>query len=648
MQRKLKTLPLSKVKIKESFLGSRAKVVRENTIPYQWEALNDLVQDAEPSYAVRNFRIVAGEVEGEYGGRVFQDSDVYKWLEAVGFYLEVHEDPEIEEKADYLIDLIEKAQEPDGYINTYYTLVEPENRWTNLRENHELYCAGHMIEAAVAYYKGTGKRKFLDIACRFADYIHSVFGYEPDKKRGYPGHEEIELALVKLYDVTKNKKYLDLSSYFIEERGKNPHYFDLEAKKRTHSNRNFDNSYYQAHLPVREQETAEGHAVRAVYLYSGITDIAAETGDEELFAVCKRIWKNVLERRMYIHGGIGSIAYGEAFTFDYDLPNDIAYAETCAAIGLVFWASRMLQCEPDREYSDVIERALYNGILSGISLDGTKYFYVNPLEIWPERREKRNDRNRDRQARLQARRQGWWGTACCPPNIARLMGSLGQYIYSYKDNEVYVHLYLDNETEFEINGQNVVISQKTNYPWDENIRLVVQMESELEFTLALRIPGWCRDAKLMVNGKSVDINDKMTRGYALVKRLWKQGDDVTLRLAMPVERIQANPEVRDNVGKVALQRGPVLYCLEEVDHGKNVFDITLPRNAEFSIKYDPDLLGGVSVISTTAYRSEENEWKNTLYKIANNNRKIIDIQAVPYFAWANRAPGEMVVWIKEC
>lgn len=645
MSQIMKPLPIRKVSFfKDSFWGKRLKVIQEVAIPYQWKALNDSVIGAEKSHAIMNFKIAAGDEAGEFYGRVFQDSDVYKWLEALSYSLILKPDAQMEKTVDELIDVIEKAQQPDGYLNTYYIINGIDQRWTNLRDNHELYCAGHLIEAAVAYFQATGKRKLLDIACRFADHIDSVFGLEPGKKRGYPGHEEIELALIKLYRTTGNERYLQLTKYFIDERGRQPHYFDIEANNRNDHTGRYDELYYQADVPVREQTDAHGHAVRAMYLYSALADLYAETGDKSLFETCKKLWKNVIKKRMYVTGGIGSIAFGEAFTFDYDLPNDIAYAETCAAIGLVLWANRMLQIDVDSEYVDVMERALYNGILSGISLDGEKYFYVNPLEVWPEACEKRNDLN---QGRLRTTRQNWWGTACCPPNIARLITSLGQYTYSSQENKIFVHLYTGSEAEVEIHEQKVKITQKTNYPWDGDIQLNVDPEKEAEFSVFLRIPGWCKEAVLKVNGETLDIFTSIQKGYVNISRQWKMGDIIELTLQMPVERIRSNAKVRANAGKVALQRGPVVYCIEETDNGSNLADISLPKHVQFDLHFDNDLLEGVTVINTNSFRSDESNWSETLYSSQEPDRNSFSIKAIPYYTWANRGKGEMSVWIRE-
>ncbi|WP_299847979.1 glycoside hydrolase family 127 protein [uncultured Metabacillus sp.] len=633
------------IKITDAFWKKRLEVIRNHVIPYQWEALNDRLHDTPPSHAIENFRIAAGEAEGEFIGMVFQDSDVAKWIEAVAFSLENESNEEFEQIVDEVVALLGRAQDENGYLNTYYQVKEPSKRWTNLRDNHELYCAGHLIEAAVAYYRATGKKQFLDIMCQYADHIDSIFGPEDHKRKGYPGHQEIELALVKLYDVTGNEKYLNLSKYFIDERGKQPHYFDIEKKERNDMKPfwfNDDYAYHQAHIPVREQKEAVGHAVRAVYMYTAMADLAAKTNDESLKKACEALWENVTQKQMYITAGMGSMVFGEAFSFDYDLPNDLSYTETCASIGLVFWAKRMLDLEVNRKYADVMERALYNGTISGMDLDGKKFFYVNPLEVQPEASNKRNDKKH-----IKPVRQKWFGCACCPPNIARLIASIGHYIYSQKEKELFVHLYLGHETTVEIEGMSVGLSQKTNYPWDGHISIVVSPHSEQGFTLALRIPGWSKGACVKVNGDIVDHQNLMKNGYVYLNRVWKENDLVELSLQMDIERIQANPRVRNNNGKVALQRGPVVYCLEEVDNGRNLPSIFLPRNAELTATFEGDLLDGVVVISGQAEQILEDGWENQLYRTVQDHVNTIKIKAVPYFAWCNREPGEMIVWINE-
>jgi DUF1680 family protein len=401
---------------------------------------------------------------------------------------------------------------------------------------------------------------------------------------------------------------------------------------------------------VREQATAEGHAVRAMYLYSGMADVAAETGDERLRAAGQRLWKNVTQRRMYVTGGIGSSSHGERFTYDYDLPNELAYAETCAAIGLVLWAHRMLQLEGKAVYADVMERALYNGVLSGVSLDGRCFFYGNPLTVDPPKFQGRPDLLR--QPAVSPRRQEWFGCACCPPNVLRTLASLGQYVYSQSASTAYVHLYVQGQGTLDLGGQTVLLEQTTRYPWEGPIEIAVRAERGLDafqspFTLALRLPGWCRQAALHVNGQAIDIAPLLERGYIRIERSWTPGDVVRLDLAMPVERIAAHPAVREDAGKVALQRGPLVYCLEEVDNGPNLPDLALPRDAPLTAAFDEALLGGVVTIRGQAQRGELDGWQDALYKPVRTETRTVPVVAVPYYAWANRAPGEMLVWIRE-
>lgn len=638
---------IKNVTVSDPFWSEYVELVRNTVLPYQWEALNDRIPDAEPSFAVKNFKIAAGLENGEFGGLVFQDSDVAKWLEAVGYSLQTHPDPKLEELADGIIDIIEKAQQPDGYLDTYFILKDPGKKWTNLHECHELYVAGHMMEAAVAYYKATGKRKLLDVMCRFADNIDSVFGPEPEKIQGYDGHQEVELALVKLYEATGNERYLKLSKYFIDERGKEPNFFIKECEKRgwySHWNRGQVPSpeleYNQAHKPVRQQEVAVGHAVRAVYMYTAMADLARETGDKSMLDACRRLWSNMVNRQMYITGGIGSTHHGEAFSFDYDLPNDTVYAESCASIGLIFFAHRMLQLEQLGEYGDVMERALYNTVLGAMSRDGRHFFYVNPLEVWPEASEKNPGKHH-----VKPVRQKWFGCACCPPNIARLLTSLNQYIYSYNKNTVYTHLYIGGEADIELEAGKIKLKQESRYPWNGRIKMTVVASTAGNTSLAFRIPGWCKNWSASINGKKADGIAKVENGYAFLTDNWKAGDEIELCLDMNIDIIQANPKVRANAGRVAIQRGPLVYCLEEADNGGILSAISIDVNSQLSAETDDSLTQGAVVIKGKAFRTGGENWEDVLYKTYSDNEKEVDFKAVPYFMWGNRKPGEMLVWI---
>jgi len=563
---------------------------------------------------------------------IFWISDVAKWIEAASYSLAAHADPALDALLDETISLVVNAQQPDGYLNPYFTVVKPELCWTNLRDMHELYCAGHLIEAGVAHFQATGKQVLLDAVCRYADHIDTVFGTQPGKKRGYPGHEEIELALVKLYQVTGEKRYLRLSKYFVDERGRQPHYFDIEAHLRGEAPEAFwarTYEYNQSHFPVREQSEVVGHAVRAMYLYSAMADLAREFGDNTLLQAGRRLWNHLCAKRMYITGGIGSSWHNEGLTHDYDLPNESAYAETCAAIGLILWSHRMLQLDCDGRYADVLERVLYNGMLSGISLDGHRFFYENPLTSLGNHH-----------------RQEWYDCACCPPNIARLLASLGQYIYASNDTEVVVHLYIQSSVRLTLDGREITVRQETTYPWAGMITIQLEMDEPAVFGLNLRIPGWCRTAYLSVNGASFDLTEHVTKGYARVERLWQSGDRVVLDLAMPVERVYAHPDVRQDAGCVALQRGPLVYCLEAVDHTVPLHRIVLPKAAELVSHFEPGLLGSIVVITGTAQAADDADWEGMLYRSWPATAYPCTITAIPYYAWDNRTPGEMQVWLQ--
>lgn len=633
-------LPLDRVRIHDRFWAPRQATNREVTLPLQYRILKETGR-------IDAFRLAwrPGEPDRPHQ---FWDSDVAKWIEAAGYSLATHPDPDLMARVDEVVELVAAAQQPDGYLNIYYTVVEPSKRWTNLRDMHELYCAGHLIEAAVAYYEGTGKRRLLDVMCRYADHIASVFGPGEGQRRGYPGHEEIELALVKLYRATGVERYLRLAEFFVNERGRQPHYYDAEARARGEdpgAYRFRDYAYNQAHLPIREQTTAEGHAVRAMYLYSGVADVAAECGDDSLMAPLERLWENVTGRRMYVTGGIGSSAHGERFTYDYDLPNATAYTETCAAIGLAFWAQRMLLLDPAGTYGDVLERALYNGILSGVSLDGRSFFYSNPLDVdrlaWEAASEAQ------RHEFDSPERQGWFRCACCPPNVARLLASLGAYVYGEDEETAYVHLFVGSTAYLHLGGREVALRQETDYPWGERVRIRVQPEFSDRFTLALRLPGWCLAPHLEVNCAPVALDGLVDRGYARLRRVWEPGDIVDLILPMPVERVRAHPRVTADAGRVALQRGPVVYCLEEPENGANLHALSLPEDAPLEAAYEPDLLGAVVTVRTEGERSMAGAWGGSLYSAERPAVEPVALKAIPYYAWANRGLGSMLVWIRE-
>lgn len=542
---------------------------------------------------MQNF-VNASKGEGEHSGIFFDDSDVYKALEGIAYSLINNPNPELEKKADEWIDKIAAAQQPDGYINTYYTLTGLDKRWKNM-DKHEMYCAGHMMEAAVAYYQATGKRKLLDVSTRMADHMMSLFG--PDKRHWVPGHEEIELALVKLYQTTQEQKYLDFANWLLEERGHGHGTKGDEGK--------WDPAYYQDVLPVRELTDISGHAVRCMYLYCGMADVAALKKDTGYVAALDRLWDDVVLRNMYVTGGIGSSRHNEGFTEDYDLPNLDAYCETCASVGMVYWNQRMNQFTGDSKYVDVLERSMYNGALAGVSLAGDRFFYVNPLES-------KGDHHR----------QAWYGCACCPSQISRFLPSIGNYIYGTSDKALWVNLYMGNTTQIQIDNKEVTLKQETNYPWDGQVKLTVTSAQPLNKELRIRIPGWCKNYTLSVNGNQVKASTD--KGYAVIKD-WKSGDRIDLNMEMPVEIVSADPRVKQNIGKRAVQRGPLVYCLEEIDNPKNFANSNLTASTSFEVKDEPGKLGGIKSVEATT-----------------GDQKL---SLIPYYTWDNRDAGKMEVWI---
>ena len=644
---RLADISLKNIDITDKFWNKYRSLVKDVIIPYQWDTLNDNVPDAEPSHCIENFRIAAGEKKGEFYGAVFQDTDVAKWLEAVAYVLDSQgRDEELEKLADETIDLIGKAQGPDGYLNTYFTIKEPERRWTNLREGHELYTAGHMIEAAVAYYQATGKRRFLDIVMRFADLISKKFGPEEGKCHGYPGHPEIELALVKLYRVTGKKNYLETAKYFVDVRGVGENYFFQEEKGEKYQQifpefAGYEPEYSQSHKPVREQKTAEGHAVRAVYLYSAMADLAYEYQDEPLLKACEALWKNIVTKRMYITGGIGSSGLLERFTTDYDLPNDRNYAESCASIGLAMFGKRMGQITRDAKYADIVEKALYNTVLAGIAMDGKGFFYVNPLEVWPD-----NCLNRTSMEHVKPVRQKWFGVACCPPNIARTLASLGQYIYGEDEESIFINLYVSNEAETQINGVPCKLTIDSDFLKNGNVKIYVKSQQDSGGKLALRIPGYSRRFLVSRNGNEIN-SPRIEKGYLILEDM-KAEEIIAVSCNMEARFIHANPEVRADEGRVAIIRGPLVYCLEEADNGRNLSSLYIDTKAELTEAYEDELLGGVVTVTAKGKRISNEGWnEDELYKEQEIQLEDVVLKAVPYCNWGNRETGEMAVWIKE-
>ncbi len=636
--------------IEDGFFAGYQKLIREVVIPYQKKILGDEIEGVEKSHAIENFRIAAGDGTGEFYGMVFQDSDVAKWIEAASYSLQVKYDAALDKELDELIDLIGRAQEADGYLDTYFTVKEPNHKWQNLCEAHELYCAGHMMEAAVAHYKATGKKSLLNIMQKNADHICSIFG--EGKKRGYPGHPEAELALMRLYEVTGEEKYKEMAAFFVRERGAEPNFFEEEWKKRDWSvwskeKGTVNTMYHQAHKPVTEQTEAVGHAVRAVYLYSGMADVAKEEKDEALKGACRTLWNNITRKQMYLTGGIGSTVLGEAFTKDYDLPNDTAYAETCAAVGLIFFAKRMLGMEKNGNYADVMERALYNCVLAGMSMDGRKFFYVNPLQVKPG-----YSGEVVTHKHALPDRPTWFGCACCPPNVARLLLSLSEYAWQQDGDTLYSHLYIGGTYRAENGG--LVIKTTTNYPYDGKITYVVEEayreeDAKKEETdkaakrLALRIPAWSLDTKLFINGREEPLQVK--DGYAYPGKELAKGDRIVLKLDMTPRKVYANLNVSEDAGKVALQRGPLVYCFEGVDNGKNLDVLRADKDGAVTETWKTvETLGEIPVLTL---KGKALSGSSELYSFERPKETSCTLTAVPYFMWDNRGLNEMKVWMEE-
>lgn len=583
----IEQIDFSHVKINDNFWSPRLSKHVSATLPVCIDQIEN------QTGRIRNFENAA-KGEGEHSGIFFDDSDVYKALEGMAYSLINNPDPELEKKADEWIDKFAAAQQPDGYINTFYTLTGLDKRWTNM-DKHEMYCAGHMIEAGVAYYQATGKRKLLDVCIRMTDHMMSQFG--PGKRHWVPGHEEIELALVKLYQTTQEQKYLDFAYWLLEERGHGHGTMGDEGK--------WDPVYYQDIVPVRRLTDISGHAVRCMYLYCGMADVAALKNDTGYIAAIDRLWDDVVHRNMYITGGIGSSRDNEGFTEDYDLPNLDAYCETCASVGMVLWNQRMNQLTGDSKYIDILERSLYNGALAGISLGGDRFFYVNPLES-------KGDHHR----------QEWYGCACCPSQLSRFLPSIGNYIYASSDDALWVNLYIGNTGQIRIGETDILLTQETDYPWDGSVKLTISTSQPLEKEIRLRIPNWCKTYDLSINGKRINVSEK--KGYVVIKD-WKSQDVIALDMDMPVEIVAADPHVKENFDKRAIQRGPLVYCMEEIDNPEYFDQIQLSPSTTFQTAFVSDILNGIKTIKT--------------------NGRAQSATFIPYYAWDNRKAGKMRVWI---
>jgi hypothetical protein len=603
----LRPVPVGATRLEDGFWAPRLELLRKVTLPSQHSLL-------EETGRMSNFRRASRRAGGEFSGFYFNDSDVYKWLEAVGFALAYSQDVGLRDTAQGVIKEVSAAQDTDGYLDTYFALEMEAERWRNLRDLHELYCAGHLIQAAVAYHRATGDRALIDVATSFADNIASVFG--PGKHPGTPGHPEIEMALVELCRSTGDEAYLDLARFFLDQRGHGV----IGGRV-----------YHVDHEPFRELDEVAGHAVRALYLNCGAADVYMETGERALWDALERLWLNMTERRMYVTGGAGARHDGEAFGADYELPSHHAYAETCAAIASVMWNWRMLLASGEAKYAEALELTLYNGVLAGISLDGDQYFYVNPIAD-------RGDH----------RRQAWFPCACCPPNIARMLASLPGYFYSTSKDGLWVHLYARNTSQIKLEKMAVRVTQETDYPWDGEVAMVLEPEADEAFALYLRIPGWCRRPGLLFNGEPTGVAIE-PGSYARLEMVWEKGDEVRLDLPMPVERILSSPLVLENADRLALKRGPIVYCLEQVDNpDADVWGMAISTREPIEATYRPDVLNGVVTLRGVAHAADA-EFDGKLYRPISetpSKKRRMKFTAIPYYAWANREPGPMIVWAR--
>ena len=607
---KLHALPLGAVQLEDGFWKGKQATNYATSLIHGYRML-------EQAGNLHNLRLVSGQAEGDYRGRLFLDENVYKWLEAVAYGLAHQPDAELQQMADEAIGLIAAAQQPDGYLNSYFTVVEPQNRWSDLDHGHELYCAGHFFQAAIAFSRALGDTRLLAIATRLADHIDSIFG--PGKREGAPGHPEPEMALVELYRETGEKRYLELSRFFIGQRGKN----------QMRGLGWYGPEYHQDRVPIRDASVIEGHAVRALYLMSGVTDLYLETGEQALFDALMRLWHDMTSGKLHITGGAGARYEGESFGDPYELPNDQCYCETCAAIASIMWNWRLLLATGEARFADLMEQTLYNGFLSGPALDGTHFFYINPLL------------SRGGYARAE-----WYSVACCPPNIMRTLASIEGYMATTSAEGIQLHLY--HAATIAHPERDLALSIATEYPWEGQVSITVTATDSDPWALGLRIPIWCQSASLRVNGEPVE-TPALPGSYTSITRAWQTGDVVTLDLPMPAHLVEAHPLIDTTRGATALQRGPVLYCLEQVDHDFDIMGAQIDPSAPMQTAWRGDLLGGVKVITATGYSLETTSWGNQVYRPLSvqgtTPRRPVTLTAVPYHVWGNRGENAMRVWI---
>lgn len=639
------------VTITSDFWNKYRQLIVKEVLPYQWAVMNDEADvniadekggdnpDSKNSHAVANLKIAAGQMTGHHFGFPFQDTDVYKWLEAAAYSFSYQANPDLKQITDNLIDLIADAQEDDGYLSTFFQIDAPKRRFKRLQQSHELYTMGHYIEAGVAYHQATGNDKALTIATKMADCIDANFGPQAGKLHAADGHPEIELALAKLFEVTHEQRYLDLAHYFLVNRGVDPDFYDRQLEEDGLDNdiipgmRGVSHSYYQVDQPLLTQKDAKGHAVRVVYLCTGMAHVARLTGDQDLLAACKRLWDSIVHRRMYVTGGIGSTNVGEAFTYDYDLPNETMYAETCASVGLTFFAKQMLQTDPKGEYGDIIEKELFNGALSGISLDGKHFFYVNPLTADPKFQQNPS------KAHIMSRRQDWFGCACCPSNIARLVSSIDQYVYTVTDDAILSHQFIANQATF---AQGLTIDQTGDFPWDNHVHYTVTNPNAVHTQLGIRIPSWSRDHfTLTVNGQPQ--TPTVQDGFVYLDVTADLTVDLTLDFS--IRELQANAQVASDAGQVAIQRGPMVYCAEQTDNPGNLWDYRLAADSQLTYAFNANLLNGVGEITAQAAVRQAPKTTALYTPYQPTTWQKTQVTLVPYYAWANREDGQMRVWL---